>query len=65
MRFLFLQNKTKFGILNFFRCSKDWFLVQKGGSGNVGSMKKDEHDYVGGSDTDNDGGGGDNEEVEV
>jgi hypothetical protein len=58
MRFLFLQNKTKFGILNFFRYSKDRFPVQKGGSDNVGSMKKDKHDYVGGGDTDNGGGGG-------
>jgi len=57
MRFLFLQSKTKFGILNFSRCSKHLFLVQKGGSGNVGSMKKDEHDYG--------DGGGDSEEVEV
>jgi hypothetical protein len=40
------------------------FLYRKvKGSDNVGSMKKDEHDYVGGGDTDN--GGGDNEEVEV
>jgi hypothetical protein len=59
MRFIFLQNKTKFGILNFFRCSKHRFLVQKGCSGNVGSIKKDEHDYGGG------GEGGDSEEVAV
>jgi len=58
MRFLFLQSKTKFGILNFFRCPKHPFLVQKRGSGNVGNMKKDKHDYGGGD-------GGDSEEVEV
>lgn len=63
MRFIFLQNKNKFEILNFLGCSKHRFLVQKVGSGDVGSMKKGEHDYDGG-DTDNDG-GGDSEEVEM
>jgi len=53
----FSTEKTKFGILNFFMCSKHRFLVQKGGSGNVGSMKNDEHVYG--------GGGGDSEVVEV
>jgi hypothetical protein len=42
-------------------CPKHPFLVQKGGSGNVGSMKKDEHDYGGGGG----GGDGDSEELEV
>jgi hypothetical protein len=44
--------------LNFFRCSKHPFLVQKGGSDVPGRMEKDEHDYVG-------GGGCYSEEVEV